>query len=264
MNTQTSTSRNIEKGPLTIGIRGTGPATGKDAATGKFVELLEGRGLKYTHGKFATPLRQVMETLLGIPMSVSESTEGKNMVIPSMGITTGQCLQKLGTVLRETLYQGVMIDALMRGFKPDERVIISDVRMKTEQIAVKQRGGIVILIDSNREVSAEAMAGRSSQHETERDLDGVQPDYVIKNNGTLEELYEKIEKLVKEVFPEADHHSVTPTPSQQENTVVVSHVRNTAPVSNGFAHIGSPCGNPQDDTDPYEDTMGGPAQSSIF
>jgi dephospho-CoA kinase len=182
-----------------IGIRGMGPGTGKDTATQIILELLRERGLRFEHAKFATPIRQVMETLLGLSVQETESTEGKNKVIPKVMFTTGQCLQMLGSSLRETLYQGVIADALFRNIG-DKPVVISDVRMKVEQNAIKERGGVVILVDSNRIITAEAMAGRSVSHETERDLDGVPPDYVVKNEGTVEELRDNIRKVLDTIF----------------------------------------------------------------
>ena len=155
----------------------------------------------FTHRKYATPLRQVAEILTGVPIEVSETTEGKNQIINEMGITVGRFLQLLGTeMIREKTYPNVWIDALFRQIKPNENIVISDVRFPNEQNAVKQRDGIVILINSSRETSSEALAGRSTMHETERALDGVRPDYTVKNDGSIEELREKLNKLIAELF----------------------------------------------------------------
>jgi hypothetical protein len=188
-------------GIRTIGIRGCGPGTGKDTATSKFIELLSKNGYEFKHKKFATPIRKVMEVLLGNTVEELETIQCKNKIIPEMGITVGQCMQKLGTVLRESLYQGVIVDSLMREIDDQDNIIISDIRMKIEQNAVIKRNGIVIYIDSNREIDKDALAGRSITHETERDLDGVSPDYIIKNDGTIEDLHKKIRELVEKLFP---------------------------------------------------------------
>lgn len=84
---------------------------------------------------------------------------------------------------------------------PDNGVsIISDVRYKDEQNAVKKREGYVILVTSNRPADPRLMAGRSLQHSSERDLDGVLPDFTIENNGTLEELHAKAAELIDTLF----------------------------------------------------------------
>lgn len=70
--------------------------------------------------------------------------------------------------------------------------IISDVRFPNEAKAIKDRGGILIRV--NRESSS------SSIHESEIALDNYTDwDYVIDNNGTIEELTEKVRQiLIKE------------------------------------------------------------------
>ena len=70
--------------------------------------------------------------------------------------------------------------------------IITDMRFLNEMEAVKKRGGITIRVNRNLEESKD-------QHESETELDNAEFDYVIDNNGTIEELIEKVrEILIKE------------------------------------------------------------------
>ena len=70
--------------------------------------------------------------------------------------------------------------------------IITDMRFLNEMEAVKKREGITIRVNRNLEESKD-------QDESETELDNAEFDYVIENNGTIEELIEKVrEILIKE------------------------------------------------------------------
>lgn len=77
-------------------------------------------------------------------------------------------------------------------FKSLPNWIISDVRFPNEAEAIKDRNGILIRV--NRSIELESM------HESEKALDNYNDwDYVIDNNGTIEDLIEKVKEiLIKE------------------------------------------------------------------
>ena len=88
--------------------------------------------------------------------------------------------------------------------------IITDMRFPNELKAVKSRGGITIRVNSNFKHGgngASVYKGPSKgnrkvepvEHESETALDSTEFDYVIDNNGTIEELIEKVKEiLIKE------------------------------------------------------------------
>jgi putative protein kinase ArgK-like GTPase of G3E family len=67
----------------TIGIRGTGPGSGKDTAAEILSHMLHEHGIKSSIQKFATPIRETLGEITGIPVSISETVEGKNLKSPS-------------------------------------------------------------------------------------------------------------------------------------------------------------------------------------
>ena len=70
--------------------------------------------------------------------------------------------------------------------------IITDMRFLNEMEAVKKREGITIRVNRNLEESKD-------QDESETELDNAEFDYIINNNGTIEELIEKVKEiLIKE------------------------------------------------------------------
>ena len=58
-----------------------------------------------------------------------------------------------------------------------------------EMEAVKKKKGITIRVNRNLEESKD-------QHESETELDNAEFDYVIDNNGTIEELIEKVKEIL--------------------------------------------------------------------
>ncbi len=211
---------NIEKNIRTIGIRGTHFGCGKDTVADLLAKKLTEKfstnptsGIVIKRAKFATPLRECMAKLTKISIAESETAEGKERIIPEFNMTVGSFLQLLGTeVIRDTLGEDVLVNALMRRFQPNDFVIISDARFRNEQIAVKDRDGIVVLVSSTRPIDPKLMAGRSLKHASERDLDGIPADYEIKNNSTLEDLERSVDTFINEfIEPTIKKHTNTET-----------------------------------------------------
>jgi len=132
--------------------------------------------------------------------------------------TYRELLQYIGTdLLRNQLHEDVWVNALMSKYKPNvcsgvthcalagkpeiscnqcpeyPNWIITDVRFPNEAKAVKYRGGIVIKI--NRYNSNQQLF---NQHESEIALDNYEFDYVIDNNGTIEELIGQVKNILIE------------------------------------------------------------------
>jgi hypothetical protein len=77
--------------------------------------------------------------------------------------------------------------------KSNKKFIITDTRFPNELSAVKERCGITIQVRRGEQVDSSVL------HESETALDNSSFDYVIINNGTIEELVEKVKDiLVKE------------------------------------------------------------------
>lgn len=100
-------------------------------------------------------------------------------------------------------------------YKQKSNWIITDMRFPNELDAVKQRGGIAIRVErrGNYGTAEEMRTGKVNyepikavidritkpEHPSETGLDNATFDYVIDNNGTIEELIEKVKEiLIKE------------------------------------------------------------------
>jgi len=77
--------------------------------------------------------------------------------------------------------------------KHEPNWIITDLRFPNEFQAIKDRKGITIRVNrynSNKDLDFDS-------HESENALDNVVSDYIIDNNGTIEQLIERVKQILK-------------------------------------------------------------------
>lgn len=74
----------------------------------------------------------------------------------------------------------------------DVKAVVSDVRFQNEIDRIHELGGIIIKV--NR-----PSISNSDAHESEKNIDTLEADYVISNDGTKEELYKKLDNIIKEI-----------------------------------------------------------------
>lgn len=145
--------------------------------------------------------------------------------------TYRKMLQLLGTnALRNVIHENVWVNALFADYKIQgydttdcprtvgrtlvvdngpiyPNWIVTDMRFPNELKAIKDRNGITIRVNRDLKIkerqigASEFVANQvlNSLHPSETALDNAKFDYVIDNNGTIEELVEKVrEILIKE------------------------------------------------------------------
>lgn len=130
-------------------------------------------------------------------------------------------LQKIGTMFREidedvwikSLFKSVDEENLFRKYHgySQEFIAITDCRMPNEYEALKDRGFVFIRVDADDAIREERMLTRGDvfkkedmNHHTESFYDSFECDYVIDNNGSAEELYEKIDEVMELIIKEAE------------------------------------------------------------
>lgn len=105
-------------------------------------------------------------------------------------MTVRELLQFVGTEgLRKGLHQDTWINALMSDYDENSDWVITDTRMLNEANEVKKRGGINIRINRPG-------VGPVNNHSSEIELDKYDFDYVIDNNGSTEDLVEKLREIL--------------------------------------------------------------------
>ena len=164
--------------------------------------------------KFAGKLKQIGSLLTGIPVEKFEDQEFKKL---PMGLewemTYREFLQKLGTeAMRDGLHTNVWVNALFADYiRNDDKLIriteenleewqegkypnwiITDMRFPNEMEAVEEREGITIKVIRNNGTRAIDI----NPHASETALDDAEFDYEIINDGTLEDLVEKVREIL--------------------------------------------------------------------
>ena len=182
----------------------------------------------YQIKKFADKLKDIVCLLIGCTREQLEDREFKEKELgeewllpkgiglkqqiqmqhlsPLESLTPRKLLQLLGTECgREILHPDIWVNALFADYKkvmrtnankePDlfnmPKWIITDVRFPNEAQAIKDKGGIVIRV--NRDNGTRAID--VNPHPSETALDNYKFDEVIENNGSIEELIEKVKQL---------------------------------------------------------------------
>lgn len=130
-------------------------------------------------------------------------------------LTPRLLLQLLGTECgRKIIHPNIWVNFLMSEYKPIENSntvypnwVITDVRFPNELRAIKEKGGITIRVNRPKYAYESDLPEKSSplqhaergkelyNHPSEIALDNAEFDYTIDNNGTIEELIEKIKNL---------------------------------------------------------------------
>lgn len=193
-----------------IGISGK-MGSGKDIV-GKIIRYLHP---EYEIKKFADKLKEGCEYDFPHEFSVKEWETGdrsyRDEIMPSLSISRRDFLLKRGdnrrairphcfvnalfaeyiprTVIKEGVQEdnnGMTMSEMGFGKIVLPSWLITDVRFPNEAQAIKDRGGIVIRVDRDVELR---------DHESETALDNYDFKYRIDNNGTIEELVNKIKRL---------------------------------------------------------------------
>lgn len=135
--------------------------------------------------------------------------------------TPRMALQLLGTdVFREHFHQDIWVKVLKnRIINTNSDVVITDVRFLNEANMIKELGGNIVQVirgelpewwGTAKELNNQHIYGPNDLekwkqlegiHPSEYSLAGkIEPDYVIHNDGTLDDLHEKVKEMLKSLY----------------------------------------------------------------
>ena len=163
----------------------TGPAgCGKSTAASHFT----GRG--FTLVKFAGPLKDAMRAI-GLSEEHIEGNVKERPCSILQGKTPRHAMQTLGTewgrkCIGEHFWVGLWERRVLEVIDEGGRVVVDDCRFPNEADAVRKLGGIVIQLVGR--------GGISGEHESERME--FEPDIVLANAGSVDELKQSVTRLV--------------------------------------------------------------------
>ena len=194
---------------MLIGISGK-KNSGKDTVA----ELVKKHALKseWEIKRFADPLKDMVCLLLGCTREQLEDREYKEALLgepwdywfeQNVGpfgnttfygsLTPREIMQKMGTEVGRSIHENAWVNALFNKYT-NQWWIIPDTRFPNEAEAIKNRGGKLIRVNRNQFVIVDT-------HPSETSLDDYTDwDFVIDNNGTMEELEEKVIEICKQLI----------------------------------------------------------------
>ncbi len=175
-----------------LGKKGSGKDTVAD-------HLVHSNG--YTKMAFAEPLKDACKTLFNFS---EEQLYGdlKEVIDDNWGVSPRTVLQFVGTDLIRKQMGSIMpqigekfwVHGLkvryMNGLSkdPNFKCIVSDVRFQDEADMVMELGGIVVKLERD--------AVAADEHISEKGIDTVRHNVLIKNNGTIKKLHDQIDQLL--------------------------------------------------------------------
>ena len=110
-------------------------------------------------------------------------------------VTPRWVLQYFGTeVMRGNMYDGIWVDSCLGRYK-GENTVISDTRFVNEIKEIRAKNGKFILVKRG-ELPTQKEMQEQGAHKSEWDWIGSEFDYIIDNDGTLEDLYKKVDDLI--------------------------------------------------------------------
>jgi len=125
-------------------------------------------------------------------------------------VTPRWVLQHFGTeVMRQHMHDAIWIDSCLSRYN-GEPTEISDTRFQNELKTIKEHGGEIILVKRGELPTREQMQERGA-HKSEWDWMGWDFDHIIDNDGTKQELFDKVDDLIVS-------HKITHTPTKSTHT----------------------------------------------
>ncbi len=177
--------------PNIIGFTGR-KFNGKDTAAKQLIN--DG----YTPMSFAEPIKQVAKLLFGFSENQVNGNQ-KEEIDARWNTSPREVLQFIGTELfREQITRLLpdigsefWVKSLENRIPKDTDIVITDVRFPNEVDMIHRLGGKIIRVKRNIQVND------SGTHISEKHIDKLVVDYDIENNGTIEQLHEKVNDIVR-------------------------------------------------------------------
>jgi dephospho-CoA kinase len=178
--------------------------SGKDTVANYFVQRHN-----YKHVKIADPLKQVCKILFGFSDEQIESN-AKDEIDKRHQITPRLAMQFFGTEIMQYKIQEILpntgrnfwinllLDNISESTNP---IVISDMRFMHEYNAIQKKYGdnaIIIKIKRDQHNTLQS----EDNHCSEQEYLDIPETYLIENNSSIQELYEKLD-LIKAYNPRA-------------------------------------------------------------
>ena len=171
---------------------------GKDTASTYLEQKYPG---KFKRVAFADELKKAVMVIFDLSREQCfGSQEIKETIDPRYGKSPRQLLQELGVKMRE-IFPDIWVAKVFLETIPKlreqgyEGFAVSDVRFPNEADWIHKHGGIVVRVTRN-----EGGTSVGADHSSETAMRNYACDVEISNNGTFEEYFEKLDRMMEEVL----------------------------------------------------------------
>lgn len=154
---------------------------------------------------FAAPIKRGIQAAFNLQSD--EPGEDREAIIPHLGVSKRYLYQTFGTeygrnLIRDDIWIVMAQQTLDKIhhremtnpglFTDTPGVVISDVRFDNEAEFIKRNNGVIIHVEREN-------AAAVNQHVSEAGIDPQHIDFYINNNGTLEQLYDRVDEILGEL-----------------------------------------------------------------
>lgn len=142
----------------------------------------------FNHYWFSKPMKEACKAIFGW---TDEHLYGdlKEVVDPNYVVSPRVALQTLGTEWGRSINSDLWILRAKKEMEQDQNLVISDCRFDNEAKAIREKGGIIIRVEREGIQSV-------ADHSSENGISEILVSLVIKNDGTLQDLYKKVDNLL--------------------------------------------------------------------
>jgi len=176
-----------------IGISGYA-GSGKDTVADYYIE-----NSRFARYSLADPIKKAASEMFGVPLAHFSDRELKEVVIPFWGFSPRYMAQIIGTECGRNLFrQDIWIkraEVEYNKYRDNFNaggMVIPDIRFENEAVWIQKMGGTLIHITRPDYDGDVGTAGHASEAGYSDNL----KDYTVINDGTIEDLYEKINKIL--------------------------------------------------------------------
>lgn len=168
----------------------------------------------FTSMKFADPIKKVLCEIFGWDMRVFEDDSRKEAPDPYWGVSPRIAAQTLGTewgqftlsekspLFAEKTGRLLWTNSVLREVEklwskyPGKRVVISDLRFLHEAHALRAFGDLHRVPIKIWRINNPRLGGNTDPHPSEKEILQVREDLLVQNDGTVDDLWQKIDRIV--------------------------------------------------------------------
>jgi hypothetical protein len=181
---------------IRIGISGK-IGSGKSCVSDIIEEMLP--CLKFTN--FADRMKDTVAAITGVDKKYCYTREGKMIIPRGFNKTIGQLLQTVSQALKKELGDDIWVKCVVDSDQFDEHIAVGDVRFQIEANALVNVNTHLLRINGDPvKIRERNEDGRDLNHISEIDLDDYAFENVIENNGSLDELREKVRAFLLRIL----------------------------------------------------------------